>query len=91
MKALLAGSDNEKILKFKHRLFCNINFVGELNRRGLLQESIILSVFDMLLGVEQELANVNDDTVEGATVLMTKIGQIIDTKLATIEENIQKG
>lgn len=45
----------------------------------------------MLLGVEQELANVNDDTVEGATVLMTKIGQIIDTKLATIEENIQKG
>jgi MIF4G domain len=92
-KELLEGKDDEKILKFKHRLFGNIMFVGELNRRGLLQESIILSVFDMLLGVEskdEQMTFINDQTVEGATVLMTKIGELIDSKLTMIEEAMHK-
>jgi len=46
--------DFELILKFQISLFGNINFVGELNRRGLIQESVILSVFDMLLAVESK-------------------------------------
>ena len=73
------------MLKFKSRLFGNIYFVGELFRRGLLQESIILSVFDMLMVVESndtQLDFVNDNTVEGAVVLMEKIGPMVDTKLA---------
>jgi hypothetical protein len=72
------------MLKFKSRLFGNIYFVGELFRRGLLQESIILSVFDMLLVVntnDNQLAFVDDNTVEGAVVLMEKIGFKLDTKL----------
>ena len=63
----------------------NIQFVGELFRRKLLQESIIISVFDMLLGVETQdahLSLINDNTVEGAVVLMEKIGYMIDEKLA---------
>ena len=44
--------DNEQLLRFRHRLHGNIKFVGELNRRNLLQENIIVSVFDMLLAVE---------------------------------------
>jgi len=75
------------MLKFKSRLFGNINFVGELFRRGLLVESIILSVFDMLMAVESndaQLDFVNDNTVEGAVVLMEKIGPMVDSKLATI-------
>jgi MIF4G domain len=51
-KKLLESKDEENLLKFKARLFGNIKFVGELFRRGILQESIILSVFDMLLAVE---------------------------------------
>jgi hypothetical protein len=75
------------MLKFKSRLFGNINFVGELFRRGLLVESIILSVFDMLMVVESnatQLDFVNDNTVEGAVVLMEKIGPMVDAKLASI-------
>ena len=54
----------EFFLKFKHRLFgsklnwnnlfIDINFVGELNRRGLLSETIIFSVFDLLLSVDEQ-------------------------------------
>ncbi len=51
---LLQSKDEEKILNFKTRLLGNIMFVGELFRRKLLQESIILSVFDMLLGVDTQ-------------------------------------
>ena len=75
------------MLKFKSRLFGNINFVGELFRRGLLSESIVLSVFDMLLVVdssETQLDFVNDNTVEGAVILMEKIGSQLDNKLAAI-------
>ena len=50
----------------------------------MMQESIVVSVFEMLLGSETDqdhLKRVNDYTVEGATVLMNKIGNIFDTKL----------
>jgi len=43
--------DEEAQFKFKDRLLGNIKFVGELNRRNLLSENILVSVFDMLLGV----------------------------------------
>jgi hypothetical protein len=58
--------------------------VGELYRRSLMQEGVILSVFEMLLGnqdVIDSIVHVNDYTAEGATVLMNKIGNILDTKL----------
>lgn len=44
-----------------------------------------MSVFDMLLAVdtkETQLPFINDNTVEGAVVLMEKIGHMIDEKLA---------
>lgn len=62
--------------------------MGELFRRKLLQESIIISVFDMLLAVETKEAQldfINDNTVEGAVVLAEKIGHMIDEKLASGE------
>jgi hypothetical protein len=58
--------------------------VGELYRRSLMQEGVILSVFEMLLGnqdVIDSIVHVNDYTAEGATVLMNKIGNILDNKL----------
>jgi len=53
-----------------------------------LQESIILSVFDMLLAVETkgvQLGFINDNTVEGAVVLIEKIGHMIDEKLESLK------
>jgi hypothetical protein len=78
----LDKNDNEEILKFQMRLFGNIGFVGELFRRGLIQESIILSIFDMLIAVETkaQLDFLNDMTVEGAVILVEKIGINLDQK-----------
>jgi hypothetical protein len=62
-KTLYESKDQDEIIKYHQRLLGNILFVGELNRRGLLQESIILSVFDMLLCVdsqETQLSFIND-------------------------------
>lgn len=75
--------DTEALYKYQKRLFGNVKFVGELNRRNLLQESIIISVFNSLLGASDAAQRefVNDDTVEGATVLMNKIGYLIDDKI----------
>jgi formyltetrahydrofolate synthetase len=67
----------------------DINFVGELNRRQLLTDSIVLSVFEMLLGfnqTEEHMQNVNDYTIEGAVVLMSRIGHILDGKLSKINK-----
>ena len=87
----MEGTDTDALFKFKTTLFGNIGFVGELNRRGLLQESIILSVFDTLLGVETkgEVGFINDNTIEGATVLMNKIGILLDNKLKQIEASME--
>jgi hypothetical protein len=48
------STDEEEMLKFKERLFGNIKFVGELNRRNLLSENILISVFDMLLAINTD-------------------------------------
>lgn len=74
--------DEEQLMKFRQRLFGNIKFVGELNRRNLLSESIIISVFNMLLGIEEQYKNkVDNDTYEGANILANKIGYLLDEKL----------
>lgn len=41
----------EAILKRKHKLMGNIEFVGELHKKGLLADSILKSVFHSLLGI----------------------------------------
>ncbi len=93
-KELFLGKDEEKKLKFKTRLFGNITFVGELFRRKLVLETIILQVFDMLLAIitkGDRLAFINDNTVEGGVVLMEKIGHMIDEKLASLEQQKAEG
>jgi translation initiation factor 4G len=86
-KKVLESKDEESLFKFTMRLFGNIKFVGELYRRGLLQDSIILSVFDMLMAIEskEQLQFVNDNTIEGSVVLMEKIGHLLDSKLQNYE------
>lgn len=45
-----------------------------------------------MLAVESEAQKkfVNDDTIEGATVLMNKIGYLIDDKIAKLENSKEK-
>jgi hypothetical protein len=72
----------EKTNKFKDKLFGNLEFIGELYRRKILPESILVNVFQSLLGI-----NTNDDsddlTVEGAINLMNKVGEEFEKRTAT--------
>ena len=70
--------DFESELKFQDKLFGNLDFVGELFRRELLQKTAIYMIFQELLGINGE--DIDDLKVEGAVKLMNKIGQAYDTK-----------
>lgn len=72
----------EEIFKKKHKLFGNIEFVGELYRKTIVGEGILSSVFRALLGLEQmyDKAEVNDDTTEAAIKLMNKLGSDLEQK-----------
>lgn len=83
-KKIVETKDEDKLYKFKLRLFNNIRFIGELYRRNLLFESIIIDVSKKLLGLMGDIKSVTDDTVEGAVKLMEKIGYLLDNKLETI-------
>jgi hypothetical protein len=74
----------EKDLRRKHKLFGNIEFCGDLHKNRILSDSTLWSVFDGLLGLttgEKSNKSVNDNTVEAAIKLITKIGPSIDEKL----------
>ena len=57
-------NDEEEQFKYAHRLYCSnlsfiyppldIKFVGELNRRQFISEGILISIFDLLLAVENK-------------------------------------
>lgn len=66
----------EKALIFKLQLFGNIEFVGELYIRKILLDKTLVSVFEQLLGLDDELfdTRANDQTIEGAINLMLKCG-----------------
>lgn len=74
--------DDEKLLKLRNNLFNNVKFIGELFRRNLLVEPIIVCIFEQLLNS----ADVNNDTVEGAINLIEKVGSSLDAKLNLIKQ-----
>jgi len=68
-------TDNqEKAIVFKAKLFGNLDFVGELYRRKILPETILISVFESLLGVSEMNNKIDDLVIEGAITLMNKVG-----------------
>ena len=69
--------DPEKSILFKEHLFGNIEFIGELFRRSILSENTLNGIFSQLT------EEVCDFTIEGAIVLMNKIGH-------TFEETCKK-
>ena len=75
--------NQEKAILFKAKLFGNLDFVGELYRRKILPETILISVFQSLLGISEMNNKIDDLVVEGAITLMNKVGQ-------SFEENVNK-
>lgn len=76
----------EKEVGRTKKLFGNIEFCGDLHRLRILADNTLWSVFEGLLGLktgEQVNSSVNDNTVEAAIKLITKIGPNIDEKLSS--------
>lgn len=74
----------EKEIGKTKKLFGNIEFCGDLHRHRILSDQTLWSVFAGLLGLNKEEGpdkSVNDNTVEAALKLITKIGPSIDEKL----------
>lgn len=86
-----AQEDLDSQFKYRDRLFGNIKFVGELNMRGLLHDSIIHTVFLTLLLESSETDNVDNKTkeycVEGAIHLIEKIGYHVDEKVTKFKNS----
>ena len=69
----------ENLLKRQHKLFGNIEFIGELYKCHLLRGDTAKSIFVHLLDEDCFL----DDTVEAAIKFIEKIGLSIEEKLKT--------
>jgi len=51
----------------------------------LIIDKIILNIFESLLGVNGVCPGLNDDTAEGAIILINKVGVKFDEKLKTLK------
>jgi hypothetical protein len=85
-----ATDDNfEEDLRRKHKLYGNIEFCGILHKNRILSDSILWSVFEGLLGLksgENQDLSVNENTVEAAIRLISKLGRTIEDKIANSSE-----
>lgn len=63
----------DRELRYKHKLFGNIDFVGELFHFGLLSENVLNSIFTSLLGIDTT-NSVSDITIDAALKLVNKLG-----------------
>lgn len=82
---------SEEVFKKKHKLFGNIDFVGELYKKGIISDGIIKSVFVCLLGIKddtisQENNEINDDTIEAGIALMNKLGADLTQKANRLDK-----
>lgn len=75
------AESTERQLVFQAKLYGNIDFIGELYRRKILPETILVSVFKSLLGVSEMSEKVDDLIAEGAIKLMNKVGQNYEENL----------
>ena len=81
----------EREFKTKHKLFGNIEFVGELFKLYIITEQVMQQVLSSLLGIgTQSDHTVNDNTVEAAIKLMTNIGITLESRIAKNPEKAKK-
>ena len=63
-------------MKRKHKLFGNIEFVGELFKEQLLSDGIMKFIFESLLKID----SFTDDSIEAAIKFIEKVGPTIEEK-----------
>ena len=77
----------DRELRYKHKLFGNLDFVGELYREGLVSDVILASIFESLLGFNRQVNEVTDTTIDAALKLINKLG----SKMESDAEEKKKG
>lgn len=78
-----AKQSTERTIVYTQKLFGNLEFVGELYRRKMLPETVLISVFNSLLGFSEINQKIDDLMVEGASKLMDKVGQNFEDRSLT--------
>jgi len=85
------AKEDEEQLKLKDKLMNNIKFIAYLFKFNLIQEGTILSIFkDLFEGRDEKKEPVSDRAIEGAIVLINKIGVEADRQIASCAEGIKK-
>lgn len=81
----------DRELRYKDKLFGNMDFVGELYKESLVSETILYSIFDSLL--DSNSPSVTDITIDAALQLINKLGSKMeqDTKSKKNEEKKKEG
>jgi hypothetical protein len=65
----------DRELRTKHKLFGNIDFMGELYKELIISPVILTSVFEYLLGIDQLTTGaVTNIMIEAALILINKLG-----------------
>ena len=81
----------DRELRTKHKLFGNIDFVGELYKELLISDVILTSIFENLLGIEQQSdSSVNDMTIDAALTLINKLGKKMEDSVNTSKDEEKK-
>lgn len=73
-------TDEEEKFKKKEKLFGNVYFIGELYKKYLLPEKVIVSCQVSLLGLEN--AQLSENTLEAGLMFINKVGLVFDERTA---------
>ena len=71
----------DRELRYKHKLFGNMDFVGELYKEQLVSDVILYSIFECLLGLGYY--SVTEITVDAALKLINKLGSKMEQDIKT--------
>ena len=81
----------DRELRTKHKLFGNIDFVGELYKELLISDVILTSIFENLLGLDQQTTSgVTDITIDAALKLINKLGQKMEERAKSLKNEDKK-
>lgn len=81
----------DRELRTKHKLFGNIDFVGELYKELLISDVILTSIFENLLGIDtQSDSSVTDMTIDAALTLINKLGKKMEDSVNTLKNEEKK-
>ena len=78
-------------MRTKHKLFGNIDFVGELYKELLISDVILTSIFENLLGIDtQSDSSVTDMTIDAALTLINKLGKKMEESAKTLKNDAKR-